>query len=67
VNTGSARLWESRNRIIFPKSFRADLFWNINFGRQVLDFCGKNRFNVCLMPVRVELGAYLSGLFTVSG
>jgi methylenetetrahydrofolate reductase (NADPH) len=66
LSSGSRNYWESRNRTIFPKSFRADLFWNINFGRQVLDFCGKNRFNVCFMPVRVDLGAYLSGLFTVS-
>jgi methylenetetrahydrofolate reductase (NADPH) len=66
LSSGSRNYWESRNRTIFPKSFRADLFWNINFGRQVLDFCVKNRFNVCLMPVRVDLGAYLAGLFTVS-
>jgi methylenetetrahydrofolate reductase (NADPH) len=66
LSSGSRNYWESRNRTIFPKSFRADLFWNVSFGRQVLDFCGKNRFNVCLMPVRVNLNEYLSGLFTAS-
>ncbi|MDR1507667.1 MAG: methylenetetrahydrofolate reductase [Treponema sp.] len=66
LSSGSRGYWESRNRTIFPKSFRADMFWNINFGRQVLDFCGKNNFSVYLMPVRVDLAEYLSGLFTSS-
>jgi methylenetetrahydrofolate reductase (NADPH) len=66
LSSGSRNYWESRNRTVFPKSFRADFSWNIDFGRQVLDFCGRNRFNVYLMPVRVELGAYLSGLFAAS-
>jgi methylenetetrahydrofolate reductase (NADPH) len=54
--------WESRNRAIFPKSFRPDLFWNVDFGRRVLDFCEKRGFNLYLMPIKVELETYLSGL-----
>jgi methylenetetrahydrofolate reductase (NADPH) len=54
--------WESRNRAIFPKSFRPDLFWNVDFGRRVLDFCEKRGFNLYLMPIKVELDVYLSGL-----
>jgi methylenetetrahydrofolate reductase (NADPH) len=55
--------WESRNRAIFPRSFKADLFWNVNFARQVLDFCGKNNFNIYLMPMKIDLKTYLSGIF----
>jgi methylenetetrahydrofolate reductase (NADPH) len=63
VVSGSSRnYWESRNRAIFPKSFRADLYWNVDFGRRVLDFCGAHNFNLYLMPIKVDLGAYLSGL-----
>ncbi|MDR0600749.1 MAG: methylenetetrahydrofolate reductase [Treponema sp.] len=54
--------WESRNRAIFPKSFRPDFFWNVDFGRRVLDFCEKRGFNLYLMPIKVDLEAYLSGL-----
>jgi methylenetetrahydrofolate reductase (NADPH) len=54
--------WESRNRAIFPKSFRPDIFWNVDFGRLVLDFCEKRGFNLYLMPIKVELETYLSGL-----
>jgi methylenetetrahydrofolate reductase (NADPH) len=54
--------WESRNRAIFPKSFRPDLFWNVDFGRHVLDFCKSRGFNLYLMPIKVELKTYLSGL-----
>jgi methylenetetrahydrofolate reductase (NADPH) len=43
--------WESRNRAIFPKSFRPDLFWNVDFGRRVLDYCEKRGFNLYLMPI----------------
>jgi methylenetetrahydrofolate reductase (NADPH) len=63
LTAGSRNYWESRNRTIFPRSFKPDLFWNISFGRQVLDFCRKNHFNLYLMPVKVDLQTYLSGLF----
>jgi methylenetetrahydrofolate reductase (NADPH) len=54
--------WESRNRAIFPKSFRPDLLWNVDFGRRVLDFCEERGFNLYLMPIKVDLKTYLSGL-----
>ncbi|MDR2742805.1 MAG: methylenetetrahydrofolate reductase [Treponema sp.] len=55
--------WESRNRAVFPKAFRPTLEWNVEFGRRVLDFCAKNRFNLYLMPIKGDLNAYLDGLF----
>jgi methylenetetrahydrofolate reductase (NADPH) len=63
LTAGSRDYWESRNRAIFPRSFRPDLYWNVAFGRQVLDFCGKHGFNLYLMPVKVDLSSYLTGLF----
>jgi methylenetetrahydrofolate reductase (NADPH) len=63
LTAGSRNYWESRNRSIFPRSFRADLYWNVAYGRQVLDFCRKNGFNLYLMPIKVDLAAYLGGLF----
>jgi methylenetetrahydrofolate reductase (NADPH) len=63
LSTPSRNYWESRNRAIFPRSFRPDLFWNVDFGRRVLDYCGSHGFNLYLMPIKVDLEAYLSGLF----
>jgi methylenetetrahydrofolate reductase (NADPH) len=63
ISQASRNYWESRNRAIFPKAFRADLSWNVEFGRRVLGFCQANNFNLYLMPVKVDMAAYLSGLF----
>lgn len=64
VLSGSNRnYWESRNRAVFPKTFRPTLEWNVEFGRRVLDFCARNRFNLYLMPIKGDLKAYLDGLF----
>jgi methylenetetrahydrofolate reductase (NADPH) len=63
LSAASRNYWESRNRAIFPKSFRPDLFWNVDFGRRVLDYCGAHGFNLYLMPIKVDLEAYLSGVF----
>lgn len=63
MSESSRMYWESRNRAIIPKSFKPDLFWNVDFGRRVCQFCEKNGFNLYLMPIKVDLEAYLSGLF----
>ena len=63
LSASSRNYWESRNRAIFPKSFRPDLSWNVEFGRRVLDFCRDKGFNLYLMPIKVDLEIYLEGLF----
>ncbi|GHV87109.1 methylenetetrahydrofolate reductase [Spirochaetia bacterium] len=63
LSPSSRNYWESRNRAIFPKHFRPDLFWNVDFGRRVLQFCGAHDFNLYLMPIKVDLESYLGGLF----
>ncbi len=64
LSESSRNYWESRNRAIFPKSFKPDLFWNVDFGRRVHRFCRQHHFNLYLMPIKVDLEAYLSGLFS---
>jgi methylenetetrahydrofolate reductase (NADPH) len=59
----SRQYWETRNNAIFPKAFEPTPEWNIRFGRQVLDFCRANNSNLYLMPIRIDLEAYLKGLF----
>jgi methylenetetrahydrofolate reductase (NADPH) len=57
------RYWESRNRAIFPRNFRPDMYWNVDFGRRVLCFCESHRFNIYLMPIKIDPAPYLQGLF----
>ncbi|MCL2130216.1 MAG: methylenetetrahydrofolate reductase, partial [Treponema sp.] len=64
ISNASRNYWESRNRAIFPRSFKPDLRWNIDFGRRVLDFCRNTGFNLYMMPVRLDIGTYLAELFT---
>ncbi|MDR3095112.1 MAG: methylenetetrahydrofolate reductase [Bacteroidales bacterium] len=65
VTTEKSRAyWETRNSAIFPKSFTPTLEWNIRFGKQVLEFCERQKFNLYLMPIRINLEAYLDGLFS---
>jgi len=55
--------WESRNRALFPRSFLPDLYWNITFARQAMDYCKRNNFNLYLMPMKTEIETYLSGIW----
>ena len=55
--------WETRNRAIFPKSFEPTLDWNVRFGKEVMNYCEKNSFNLYLMPINISLTNYLKKLF----
>jgi len=63
LTPGNRAYWESRNRAVFPKAFRADLAWNTAFAREVLDYCRPRGFSLYLMPIKVDLNAYLAGVF----
>jgi methylenetetrahydrofolate reductase (NADPH) len=67
LSASSRSYWESRNRAVFPRSFRPDLAWNLEFGRRVLDFCEAGGFSLYLMPIKIDLGPYLEGLFSQAG
>lgn len=63
ISEGNRNYWESRNRAVFPRQFRADLDWNIAYGKKLMEFCKGHDFHLYLMPIKVELRAYLKGLF----
>jgi methylenetetrahydrofolate reductase (NADPH) len=63
LSESSRGYWESRNRAVFPRSFRPDLSWNLDFGRRVLRFCQTGGFNLYLAPIKIDLAPYLEGLF----
>ena len=65
VSKGSQNYWETRNRAIFPKSFKPTLDWNVKFGQEVMQFCKKNGFNLYLMPINIDLKEYLKAFFVL--
>lgn len=54
--------WEMKNNVIFPKDFESTLEWSIDFGKRVKDFAAKTDSNLYLMPIKVNLQAYLEGV-----
>ncbi|GHU21165.1 methylenetetrahydrofolate reductase [Spirochaetia bacterium] len=62
LSESSRKYWESRNRAIFPRSFTPTLEWNWAFARQFLDRA--ESLNLYLMPIKVDLHTYLTGLFS---
>ncbi|WP_203330554.1 methylenetetrahydrofolate reductase [Rhodovastum atsumiense] len=58
----SRAYWETTNRVIFPADFAATLEWNRDFARRALATIDELGGNAYLMPVRVNLDAYLRGL-----
>ncbi len=55
----SMRYWESKNNVIFPRDFRPDLEWNIEFARRVRAFAQEADASVYFMPIRIRLKDYL--------
>jgi len=59
----SKSYWESRNRAYFPKGFEPTMDWNLDFANKAMDFCRQTNGNIYMMPIRVNLEEYLSGIF----
>ncbi|MDR1867810.1 MAG: methylenetetrahydrofolate reductase [Treponema sp.] len=63
LSPSSRHYWESRNRAIFPKHFQPTLEWNWSLARTILSFCANHTFHGYLMPINVDVAAYLPGIF----
>ncbi|PJZ83246.1 methylenetetrahydrofolate reductase [Leptospira harrisiae] len=63
ITEKSQSYWESRNRAYFPKDFKPNMDWNVKFAKEVIQYCSKNDLNTYLMPIRLSLETYLSGIF----
>ncbi|QDH17064.1 methylenetetrahydrofolate reductase [Swingsia samuiensis] len=58
----SRRYWERVNNIVFPKEYDFSLEGNIHFAQRMLQLVKQQNDNAYLMPLRVDLGAYLTEL-----
>ena len=54
--------WETTNRVVFPRDFAPEMAWNRDFARAALKLIRARGGNAYLMPIRVDLAGYLSGL-----
>ena len=56
--------WEKNNLAIFPQSFTPTLSWNREFAKQALTFAKENHNHIYFMPIRTDIGKYLSGILS---
>ncbi len=62
TSPGSHAYWRKRNQVVFPSDFEPSLAWHRALARRAVDFARAHEDNVYLMPVRVDVRAYLEGI-----
>ncbi|QWF70840.1 methylenetetrahydrofolate reductase [Methylomonas paludis] len=60
TSPASMNYWEVKNKVLFPRSFRPDYAWNIDFANQVLQTAATAGLNIYFMPIRIDLQKYFS-------
>jgi len=63
MTEASRGYWETKNHAIFPRSFAPTLDWNVAFAREALAFAEAAGGHAYFMPIKVDLDAYLRGIF----
>ncbi|MFC5650010.1 methylenetetrahydrofolate reductase [Paenibacillus solisilvae] len=63
ISPKSRNYWETKNHAIFPRDFQPTMEWNIEFAKNVTAFSRATNSNMYVMPIRVDLKAYLEGIF----
>lgn len=58
ITEKSQSYWESVNHVAFPKSFKPDYEWNVQFALDVLEHCKKTGSHCYFMPIRIDLDKY---------
>ena len=56
----SRAYWEATNHAVFPGEFVASLEWNQEFARRALQFLRSVGGHVYFMPIKIDIGSYLS-------
>ena len=62
LTTTSKGYWETVNQVVFPADFQLTLDWNRAFAKTALDFARAQNGNIYFMPLRADVGTYLSGI-----
>lgn len=62
TSNASMNYWAVKNKVKFPKSFRPDYDWNLDFANRVINYAAANDLNVYFMPIRIDLQKYFAGI-----
>jgi len=62
TSQASMNYWEVKNKVKFPKAFRPDYDWNVDFANRVIACAAANDWNVYFMPIRIDLQRYFAGI-----
>ncbi len=58
LTLASQNYWEVKNHVKFPKHFKPDYDWNVEFANKVIASALENDWNVYFMPIKVDLKKY---------
>jgi methylenetetrahydrofolate reductase (NADPH) len=58
VSMASKNYWEVKNHVKFPRHFRPEYDWNVEFANKVIASAAENGWNIYFMPIRVDLNRY---------
>jgi methylenetetrahydrofolate reductase (NADPH) len=58
LTLASQNYWEVKNHVKFPKHFKPDYDWNVEFANKVIASAFENDWSVYFMPIKVDLKKY---------
>ena len=59
----SYKYWTTRNNVVFNADFNLTLDYNINIGKQLINYCKEKNQHNYIMPIKTDLKIYLEKLF----
>lgn len=62
ITVASKNYWEVKNKVKFPRTFKTEYSWNIDFSNLVIKMARKSGFNIYFMPIRIDLQAFFGGI-----
>jgi methylenetetrahydrofolate reductase (NADPH) len=62
TSMSSMNYWEVKNKVKFPKEFRPDYAWNIEFANRTIEAVCAAGLNIYFMPIKINLEQYFGGL-----
>ncbi|MCE5284320.1 MAG: methylenetetrahydrofolate reductase [Pelosinus sp.] len=63
ISEKSMSYWETKNNVVFPKSFAPTKDWNMEFAKKAFAYTKATNTNIYFMPMRINIKEYLTGVF----
>ena len=62
TSLSSMNYWQVKNKVKFPREFRPDYAWNIEFANRTIETACAAGLNIYFMPIKIDLEQYFSRL-----